>query len=1005
MLSISNMNSEQAAHYHKQEQNYYQSENIDEAGKWFGKSAEVLGLNEFKFEDFERMCHGVHPKNEEVLVDTSKRAGTDLTFSAPKSVSVLCELLDEDSNREIRTAHDRAVEETLKFIEENYIQTRLQKNNVREAVTTGNIVAALFQHDTSRELDPQLHTHSFVLNMTQRKDGKFRALHNEKLFENKMLFGQIYRNNLAQNLKELDYEIEVTNAKQGLFEVKGVSEELINEFSTRAEQTKKRYKELKKEYPKMEDAKLKEMAALDSRKIKDKDIDRKFIKHENIKRAEAIESLDNLKTNIKNQENQHTKLTASEILKRAIEIKTDRESVFTKEELIKEALKLSISNYSLSEVLDEIDKSDELVHFENNLYSTKEMISTELEIVKDIKNLENTIKSVVDFEKSNKFIKDTNMTTGQKEAFNFMLNSQDLVSIVQGDAGVGKTYMLNQVNEFINQLDDDTKPQLVGLAYTGQAASEIEKEANIKSQTLHSFLNQKELKENQIYVVDEAGMLGSRQLKELIDRAKKTNSKIVLIGDKKQFQTLSAGAIFQQLQSKDLVKVCEMTQSMRAKTQDMKDLYQAVKKQYLETAYEILNKNESIKEISQNDKYSDVVKEYLSDKDNTLLIASKNSDRKELNEKIRAELSLENGIEFEVKEAISLSDTEKHFHNYYREGQLLNIERAISGARAGTQCEIVSVNSNKNSITVKTNKKEFEIDLKKYGSKLQNYELNKKEFAIGELVTFTKNDKKLGVKNGQIARIVDIRDSLLVLDVKGKEIKIDMKKYNYLDYAYCITQFKSQGQTAKKVIAFTDSNMTNLNSLYVSVTRAKNQAKIYTDDIEKFKEKSMNNQMKTSTLDHQQKALKLIELKRIIDDLQKTQLKRGLYNDEQLKLQEAIKQQEVLQNEKESFLEKIKEGSELYDKVEIVRESQSLIGDFKNVIQNEKDLDYSLDMIENHDMKNIDKSALDKFKELSIEILKDSIENGFDFEPVLSKAIRSQFPKQLEHLKEYAQEM
>ena len=71
------------------------------------------------------------------------------------------------------------------FEEENYIQTRLQKDNNRQAVTTGNMAAALFQHDTSRELDPQLHTHSFLLNFTQRKDGKFRALHNEKLFENK----------------------------------------------------------------------------------------------------------------------------------------------------------------------------------------------------------------------------------------------------------------------------------------------------------------------------------------------------------------------------------------------------------------------------------------------------------------------------------------------------------------------------------------------------------------------------------------------------------------------------------------------------------------------------------------------------------------------------------------------------------------------------------------------------------------------------------------------------
>ncbi|MBL1242800.1 MAG: relaxase domain-containing protein [Sulfurimonas sp.] len=990
------MNSEQAAHYHKQEQNYYQSENIDEAGKWFGKAAQTLGLKEFKFEEFERLCHGIHPTSEEVLVDTSKRAGTDLTFSAPKSVSVLCEVLGDEENKEIRNAHDRAVEETLRFIEENYIQTRHQKDGVREVVDTGNIVAALFQHDTSRELDPQLHTHAFVLNMTQREDGKFRALFNEQLFENKMLFGQIYRNHLAQNLKELHYEIEVTSAKKGLFEVKGVSEELLSEFSTRAQQTKIRYEELKKEYPKMEDAKLKEMAALDSRKSKDKNIDRKAIKSANIQRAEALEDISVLRENIKHQQHQHTKLTVSEVLERAIEIKTDKESVFSKEELLKEALKLSISDYSLDEFLSEIQSSSELVNLQDNLYTTQEMMSIEIDIVKEIKAVENTLESVVEFEESNKFMQETSMTTGQKQAANFILNSKDIVSVIQGDAGVGKTYMLNQVNEFIKQMDDENKPELVGLAYTGQAASEIEKEANIKSQTLHSFLNQKEFKKNQIYLVDESGMIGSKQLKVLMEKAKENGSKIVLIGDQKQFQTLSAGAIFQQLQSKSIVKVCEMTQGMRAKTQDMKELYAAVKNQYLSQAYEMLEKTSSIKEIDAHDKYSSAINEYLSDRKNTLLIASSNMDRSELNDRIRVKLNLQGGKIYDVKESVSLSDTEKHFSNYYKAKQLVMIEKAIVGARAGTQCEVISVDSHTNSIRVKTDKKEFSIDLKKYGSRLQTYELNSKEFAVDDLVTFTKNDKKLGVKNGEIATVKSIRDGFMTLDIKGKALKVNMKEYSYLDYAYCVTQFKSQGQTASKVIAFTNATMTNLNSLYVSVTRAKNSVKIYTDDIKLFKEKSMQQQQKTSTLDHQQKALKLIELNKTIDDLKKLDEKQGLYKDEKLKLQEAQIQKQQLENEQESFLSKIKKGHELYDKVERVKNAQNIVEDVNTLVKSEKDLDYIGDML-NHNIKDIDSSLLSKFKTLSQEILKDSLEEGFDFKTVLKTVVSKQFTQTLEH--------
>ncbi|MBE0617465.1 MAG: relaxase domain-containing protein, partial [Proteobacteria bacterium] len=102
-----------------------------------------------------------------------------------------------------------------------------QEDGVREIVATGNLVVATFDHATSRELDPQLHTHAVVANLTRRNDGSWGALHNPSLFPDKMHLGRVYRSELARGPKALGYAPEITAAEKGLFEVKGVPHDLL----------------------------------------------------------------------------------------------------------------------------------------------------------------------------------------------------------------------------------------------------------------------------------------------------------------------------------------------------------------------------------------------------------------------------------------------------------------------------------------------------------------------------------------------------------------------------------------------------------------------------------------------------------------------------------------------------------------------------------------------------------------------------------------------------------
>ncbi|MDE0379685.1 MAG: relaxase domain-containing protein, partial [Rhodospirillales bacterium] len=241
MLSIGALSSAaQGASYYERD-GYYAKDDPEhrEASGWAGKGAEELGLKgpvdadtfrqvlEGKVPDGSGRQLGKRGKDGEIV----HRPGRDLTFSAPKSVS-LAALVGGD--RRIVEAHDRAVAATLAWIEKNAAETRMKDPETGKLGRVGNqkIVAATFRHDTSRNLDPQLHTHAVLANMVRGEDGKWRSMANEALYASQKLIGMLYRNELAAGLGKLGYGIEKTHA-DGRFEIAGVSREVVEAFSSR----------------------------------------------------------------------------------------------------------------------------------------------------------------------------------------------------------------------------------------------------------------------------------------------------------------------------------------------------------------------------------------------------------------------------------------------------------------------------------------------------------------------------------------------------------------------------------------------------------------------------------------------------------------------------------------------------------------------------------------------------------------------------------------------------
>lgn len=151
--------------YTEKEDYYAKSE-----GQWYGKGAERLGLEgAIKKEDFQNLRQGNDLTGNQIVepgVNGKHRDGYDLTFSAPKSVSILREIGDSNLRKAIDRSWDKVIDQTLNHIEERYIQARQMVNGKKERVNTQNAIWGKFNHEGSRELDMQKHTHATLLNVT-----------------------------------------------------------------------------------------------------------------------------------------------------------------------------------------------------------------------------------------------------------------------------------------------------------------------------------------------------------------------------------------------------------------------------------------------------------------------------------------------------------------------------------------------------------------------------------------------------------------------------------------------------------------------------------------------------------------------------------------------------------------------------------------------------------------------------------------------------------------------
>lgn len=305
MLTTKKLSLGQASTYYSKD-NYY----TQERGEYFGKLTSDLGLNNLTHESYIQLLNGINPSTGESLVPSKKNKKTnvpafDFTFSPTKSLSISYELAvakgDTVLAASILKVHDNAVNAALSHIQDEHIKTKVQTKGKRVSVNTGNLLAAKFEHDINRNLEPQLHTHSVIYNFTKGEDGKFRSIDATNFLKKgspiiKNL-GKFYRESLRVELQSAGFELRDTDRSNSFFELKHISHELIQAFSSRSQDIKSKVIELKKEFPKLSEAQLSERAFFNTR-VSKKDVNRDAVRDKNIELMSKYVDVDKLLSQI-----------------------------------------------------------------------------------------------------------------------------------------------------------------------------------------------------------------------------------------------------------------------------------------------------------------------------------------------------------------------------------------------------------------------------------------------------------------------------------------------------------------------------------------------------------------------------------------------------------------------------------------------------------------------------------------------------------------------------------
>lgn len=854
----------------------YYSEGRKVAGRWFGRGAEDLGLGaEVSREDFSALLKGVNPNNGAVLVPAAAhnqkhRAGWDGVFSAPKSISVQALV---GSDHRLINAHRSAVEKALVEIEK-YALSRQRAG--QESVVTGNVVAARFDHIAARPSenapesqapDPQLHTHVVFLNLTRRPDGQWRALDPQEIYRSQIYATAVYRAELARAVERLGYRIAVT-APNGAWELEGYSREQVMAFSLRRQDIQSRMAEAG-----LEGAAAAQLIAYKTRQSKQQ-LSEKELVAEWRQRAVAY-GIDAHRIAMAAGERGPAEEEGAEIIDESVRFSrlhnSEREAVIDRRALEASALQHAMGRAVPERVREWIAMEQErgqLIPIASDwrnpqgCFTTPEMLRLEHENIALMSAGVGAAAPIAAVEEATEWAIQWGLFADQVQAARVTIGARDWVTAIEGRAGAAKTTTVGAIREFAEQRGYTVR----GFGPTSGSVKALG-EAGILAKTVASLIENGRVEpaQKQLWLIDESSLLATRQVNRLLHMAQSVRvDRIVFVGDQRQHQAIEAGNPINQLIRGEMI-VARLNVIRRQRDPELRRTVEQAARGDVREALRLLEERRRIFEIAAPEKrYRLIAADYLRFHragERTLVVSPANSERRELNREIRETL-IEHGHvaragrDHGILVNRDLTRTQRWHASNYEEGDVIRFTRASSrmGIAKNAYLTVEAVDRRTNSLMLRAaDGRQIAFSPGRFKS-IEAYRPEQRVIAVGERIQFRAPERSLKVANGEFATVLEIADDSVVLKLdRGRTLKARLPEIRHIDYGYASTSHAAQGATVDRVIVNIDTTrgvqLVNRRQFYVSLSRARHDARIYTNDNDALRRAAARDLQKAIALD------------------------------------------------------------------------------------------------------------------------------------------------------------
>ena len=830
--------------------NDYYSEHEKVQGRWCGRLALEFDLwDAVSSEEFSLFQRNINPKTLEKLTQRTVKSGVrffDFQCAAPKSVSIIS-LFDS----RLLQAHEEAVQAAMHELEDlAAVRVRTGENvKTRNYELTGKLLYARFTHDTSRALDPQLHTHNVVVNLTQDADGNYKALEALEMCRAIRYAGKVYHNHLARKCRELGYETVDHRDEKGRivwFDLKGVSAEVMELYSKRRREIEAEEQKFITEHGRKPTLAENNFLSMTTRENKLKTSDRAKVRQFQLSQL-SDEQRRELNEMVREAGRHTGSLPGNDIetcvrmIREALPQLYERESVLKLDKILGEVLNRNLGHVELEVLKQAVPHVPELCNLgglkENPWYSPQEEIDRELYAIEAVERQRNLLTPIApEFEA----FPGEESRQEQAAIIHGLLNSPDRFNLFRGVAGSGKTSTLQ---ELCRGLQSGGLERIYLIAPTNSAVEVLKGEGFQYSSTVASFLlSEKKPEAGSYVIIDESGLNSLREGAEIIRLANENDYRMLFVGDARQHTSVESGDFFRLLENHSGIARFELRTIRRQQSENYRAGIAYCADGYFQAAFDTFEENGFIHE-GKSDYLKKAAESYLEFTENgrfperAILVAPTHDECDNLTSAVRERLKAagviaRTGRMLPVFRSLRWEKAMLAEAANYRPGMAVSFVRSLKDiAEAGEYAVVESVADGMLHFTSGKS-----IHLRRSADYIEVGELREMELCPGDVIQFGVNLKSRKIYNGNLARIVDDPAKIMLLNADGTDRGlVDFpENCSAISPGWVTTSYKSQGRTADTVVVAAQE--IDRKSFYVALSRGRLNMALHCPDKEFLKE-------------------------------------------------------------------------------------------------------------------------------------------------------------------------